>query len=163
MARSETKIKEGASPFLEQGEEVLAAFVARPRGWTQATASAGGGVAAGLIGGAIGGKKQQESVGSAAGAGFELASPMALAVTQRRLLSLKVTAPVGMGIGMKVKELAGAVPLSEVDSIEVKRLAAGKTITVTVRGHSFVLEAGAGANVNGVTEAFEQQKASAQA
>ena len=43
MARSEEKIKEGAAPFLEEGEEVLAAIVARPRGWTQAGASAGGG------------------------------------------------------------------------------------------------------------------------
>ena len=62
MARSEAKIKEGAAPFLEPGEEVLAAIVARPRGWTQAGASAGGGAAAGAIGGAIGGKKQQQAL-----------------------------------------------------------------------------------------------------
>jgi hypothetical protein len=37
-------------------------------------------------------------------------------------------------------------PLAEVDSIEVKRLAVGKTVTVTVRGTPFVLEVGAGAN-----------------
>jgi hypothetical protein len=53
------------------------------------------------------------------------------------------------------------VPLSDVDSIEVKRLAAGKTITVSVRGNEFKLEAGAGANANGVAEAFAQQKAAA--
>jgi hypothetical protein len=47
MARSEDKIKEGASAFLEPGEEILAAFVARPRGWTQAGASQGGGALAG--------------------------------------------------------------------------------------------------------------------
>ena len=161
MARSEAKIKEGAAPFLEQGEEVLAAIVARPRGWTQASASAGGGAAAGVIGGALGGKKQKESMDSAQEVGFELASPMALAVTQQRVLSLKVTAPVGMGIGMKVKELVSAVPVSEVDSIEVKRLAMGKTITVTIRGVPFVLEAGAGADANGVAEALERAKAAA--
>jgi hypothetical protein len=33
-----------------------------------------------------------------------------------------------------------AAPLSDVDSIEVKRLAAGKTLTVTVQGTPFVLE-----------------------
>ena len=60
MARSEAKIKEGAAPFLEQGEQVLAAIVARPRGWTQAGASAGGGAAAGVIGSALGGKKQRQ-------------------------------------------------------------------------------------------------------
>ena len=161
MARSEAKIQEGAAPFLEQGEEVLAAIVARPRGWTQAGASAGGGVAAALIGGALGRKKQQQSADAARQSGFELASPMALAVTQRRLLSLKVTAPVGLGVGMKVEELVSAVPVGEVDSIEVKRLPVGKTVTVTVRGVPFILEAGAGADAKGVAEALERAKAAA--
>ena len=159
MARSEAKIKEGAAPFLEEGEEVLAAIVARPRGWTQANASAGGGAVAGLIGGALGRKREQRNVAAAEESGFELASPMALAVTQRRLLSLAVTAPVGLGIGMKVKELVSAVPVGEVDSIEVKRLAVGKTVTVTVRGVPFVLEVGAGADANGVAEALDRAKA----
>jgi hypothetical protein len=161
LARFETKIKDGAAPFLEQGEEVLAAVVARPRGWTQATASAGGGAAAGIVGGAIGGKKQKQNVEAAEDVGFELASPMALAVTQRRLLSLKIAAPIGLGIGGKVKELASAVPLADVDSIEVKRLAVGKTITVTIRGVPFVLEVGAGANAGGVAGEFEKAKVAA--
>jgi hypothetical protein len=159
MARYETKIKEGAQPFLDDGEEVIAAVMARPRGWTQAGASAGGGAVAGLIGGAIGGKKQQQNVEAGEQAGFELASPMALAVTQRRLLSLKVGALIGMGMGGKVEGLVSAAPLSEVDSIEVKRLAAGKTISVTVRGVPLVLEVGAGANAKGVAEEFERAKA----
>ena len=161
MARAETKIKEGAAPFLEQGEEVVAAVVARPRGWTQATGSAGGGALAGAIGGAIGGKKQQQNIAAADEADFELASPMALAVTQRRLLSLKIGAPIGLGLGGAVKELVSAVPVSDVDSVEVKRLAVGKTITVTVKGTPFVLEVGAGANANGVAEAFQQAKGAA--
>jgi hypothetical protein len=159
MARSEAKIKQGAAPFLESGEEVLAAIVARPRGWTQARASAGGGAAAGEIGRAIGGKKQRQSVEAAEQSGFELASPMALAVTPRRLLSLKVTAPVGLGIGMKVEELVSSVPVDAVDSIEVKRLAVGKRIIVTIQGVPFVLEAGAGADAKGVAEALERAKA----
>lgn len=161
MARAETKIKEGAAQFLEPGEEVLAAIVARPRGWTQASASAGGGLIPGLIGGAIGGKKQQKNVAAAEESGFELASPMALAVTQRRLLSLKIGSPIGLGIGGDVKELVSAAPISEVDSIDVKRLAAGKTVTVSVRGVPFVLEVGAGANAKGVAEEFERVKATA--
>jgi hypothetical protein len=159
MARAEAKIKEGAAPYLEQGEEVLAAIAARPRGWTQASASPGGGAAAGLIGGAIGGKKQQQNVEAAEESGFEITSPMALAVTDRRLLSLKISSPVGLGIGGDVKELVSAAPLSDVDSIEVKRLAVGKTVTVTVRGTPFVLEVGAGANAKGVAEEFERAKA----
>jgi hypothetical protein len=159
MARYETKIKEGAAPFLEQGEDVLAAVMARPRGWTQANASAGGGFIAGMVGGSIGGMKQQKQVEAADEAGFELAGPMALVVTQRRILLLKVGALIGMGMGGKVEGLVSSAPLSDVDSIEVKRLAAGKTITVTVRGTPFVLEVGAGANAKGVAEAFEGAKA----
>jgi hypothetical protein len=161
MARSEAKIKEGAAPFLEEGEEVLAAIVARPRGWTQATASAGGGAAAGLIGGALGRKKEQRNVDAAEESGFQLASPMALVVTQRRLLSFEIASPIGFGIGVKVKELVGAVPVSEVEAIDVKRLAVGKTVTVTVRGVPFVLEVGAGANASGVAEALDRAKAAA--
>lgn len=161
MARAEAKIKEGAAPYLEQGEEVLAAIVARPRGWTQATASPGGGAIAGAIGGALGGKKQQRNVEAAEESGFEITSPMALAVTDRRLLSLKISSPVGLGIGGDVKELVSAAPLSDVDSIDVKRLAVGKTVTVTVRGTEFVLEVGAGANAKGVAEAFESAKSAA--
>jgi hypothetical protein len=161
MARAEAKLKDGAAPYLEDGEEVLAAMVARPRGWTQSNASPGGGAVAGLIGGTLGGKKQQQNLGAAEEAGFEITSPMALAVTNTRLLSLKISSPVGLGIGGDVKELVGSAPLSEVDSIELKRLAVGKTVTVTVRGTPFVLEVGAGANAKGVAEAFEQAKAPA--
>ena len=98
----------------------------------------------------LGGKKQQENLGAAEESGFEIASPMALAVTNKRLLSLKISNPVGLGIGGDVKELVSAAPLGEVDSIELKRLAVGKTVTVTVRGTPFVLEVGAGANAKGV-------------
>jgi hypothetical protein len=161
MARAESKIKEGAQPFLEDGEEVLAAFIARPRGWTQQAASPGGGALAGAIGGAIGGKKQARSVAAAEESGFEIASPMALAVTQRRLLSLKTSTPIGAGIGGEVQELLSAAPLSEVDSIEVKRLGIGKKVIVTVRGSSFELEVGAGANAKGVAEEFERARVSA--
>jgi len=159
MARAEAKIKDGAAPFLESGEEVLAAMVARPRGWTQSNASPGGGALAGAVGGLLGGKKQQENIGAAQDAGFELASPMALAVTNRRVLSLGISNPVGLGIGGDVKELVSAAPLRAVDSIELKRLAVGKTVTVTVRGTPFVLEVGAGANAKGVAEEFERAKA----
>ena len=161
MARAETKIKEGAAPFLEPGEDVLAGIHARPRGWTQATASAGGGALAGVVGGTIGGKKQQKNVEAAQESGFELANPMALAVTDRRLLCFEVSNLIGMGMGGDVKELVSSAPLSEGDSIETKRLGVGKTVTVTVRGTPFVLEVGAGADAKGIVEAFEHSKSAA--
>ena len=146
---AEDKIREGARPFLEDGEEVVAAFVARPRGWTQTHAGAAG----------LGRGQQSKAQAGAEAAGFELASPMALAITQRRLLSFALGgAAVGAG---DVKELVGAAPLSEVDSIKVKRLLMGKVVTVSVRGNEFKLEAGAGANAKGVAEAFGSAHAAA--
>ena len=145
---SEDKIREGASPFLEEGESVIAAVVARPRGWTQQQA--------GSI--HVGAHQQGSSYEGAERAGFELASPMGLAVTDRRLLSLGMGAQAGMGVGGGVKELVAAVPLSEVDSIKVKRLLLGKVIELVVRGETFKLEVGAGANAKGVAEAFEKSR-----
>ena len=145
---SEDKIREGARPFLEDGEDVLAAFVARPRGWTQSNA---GSLHLGL-------HQQGQSRDGAEAAGFALASPMALAITDRRLLSFSMGAQAGMGMGGGVKELVGEAPLSEVDAIKVKRLLLGKVVELQVRGESFKLEAGAGANVKGVAEALERSR-----
>jgi hypothetical protein len=141
--KAEEKIVEGAGPYLEEGEEILAAFVARPRGWTQSQAGVRG----------VGLRQQAKSREGAEAANFELASPMALAITPRRLLSLKLGgAAVGAG---EVQELVSAAPLSEVDSIKLKRLLVGKVVVVTVRGQEFKLEAGAGANAKGLVEAFD--------
>lgn len=155
MGVYDKKLAEGAKPFLEEGEEIRAAFIARPRGWTQATA---GHHTLGIAQ-TLGGNKMHEADEGARAGGFGLASPMALAVTQRRLLSLEIGSPIGLGIGGKVKGLAGAASLSDVESIEVKRLAAGKTITVTVNGSPFTLEANAAADVKGLVAAYEQAKA----
>lgn len=147
--KAQDKIIEGAGPFLDDGETVLAAFVARPRGWTQSQAGS-------LH---LGGHQQGKAMEGAAAAGFELASPMALAITERRLLSLELgAAKTGVGAGA-VKGLAGAAPLADVDDLKVKRLLLGKVVTVTVSGQEFKLEAGAGANVAGVVEAYERSGA----
>ena len=145
---SEDKIREGAQPFLTEGESVLAAFVARPRGWTQQMAGS-------MV---LGSGQVGHNLENAQNAGFALASPMALAITQKRLLSLSMGAQAGMGVGGGVKELVGQAPLSEVDSLKVKRLLVGKIVEVTVRGETFKLEAGAGANVKGVASAFDQSR-----
>ena len=163
MARSEAKIKEGAAAFLEPGEEVLAAVVARPRGWTQQSASPGGGVVAGN--GRRRHRRQEAEAEHRRRAGVRLRArePDGPGGHASAPPSLKVTAPVGLGIGMKVEGLVSAVPLSDVDSIEVKRLAAGKTVTLTVRGNPFALEVGAGGNAKGVGEALERARPQADA
>ena len=148
MSRQEQKIKTGAQGLLEPGEDVLAAFVARPRGWTQANA--------GSI--HVGAGQQGRAYAAGENAGFELASPMALAVTQHRLLVLRIGSPIGLGLGGAVKELVSAVPLSDVDAIDVKRLALGKVVTVTVRGIEVKLEANAAASVKELVEAYERAR-----
>ena len=160
MSRHEPKIKEGAQPFLEEGEEVLAAIVARPRGWTQASA---GGAGPGMVAASLGAKKQRKHQEAGEQAGLQLASPMALAVTNRRLMVFKTSSPIGMGVGGEVKELVSAVPLSQVDSIELKRLLVGKIVVVTVNGVEVKLETGGGAGAKPLVEAFEQAKAAAPA
>jgi hypothetical protein len=83
---------------------------------------------------------------------------MGVAVTQKRLLTLSIGAPIGMGLGGKVKELMSSVPLEEVDSIEVKRLGLGKKVIITVRSVPITLEANAAANANELAEAFQRAK-----
>jgi hypothetical protein len=148
----EDKIKEQARPYLQPVERVLAAFIARPRGAT--TAAAGG-----LAGGIIGGRQVVQQKRAAQDAGLQLASPMALTLTDRRLLVLRVSPPIAMGKGGDVKDLVSEAPLTDVDSIDVKRLLAGKVVTVSVRGTSFKLEVGSGGNAKGLADEFAQVKA----
>jgi hypothetical protein len=154
MSRQEQKVKEGIAPFLDEGEEALAAIIARPRGWTQSHQ--------GLIPMQLGLSKQAKSREAADTSGFALASPMSLVVTQRRLLSFSIGSPIGLGMGGDVKELVGAVGLEEVDSIESKRLLAGKVVKLKVRGGDEIkLEVNAAADVKGLIEAFEASRATA--
>ena len=144
MAKADQVIKEGAAPFLEPGEEVLVAVVAAPRGHTQSIAGAKG----------LGAKQKGRQVEAADQAGLRVEAPMALALTPRRLLALKIGTPIGPGMGGKVKELLSSVPIADVDSIEVKRLLLGSRIILTVRGVPVKLEAGAGARTKDLAEAF---------
>jgi hypothetical protein len=144
--RQEKKIEEGAGRFLDGGEKVLAAIVARPRGWTQAAA-----------GSARRGFAHQGRNPAAAGqAELGLASPMALAITQRRLITFRIGSPIGFGIGGAVKELVSAVPLAAVDSIEVRRLLLGQVLTVNVRGRAITLEANPLAGCRALAETLER-------
>jgi hypothetical protein len=152
MSKQERKVMEGVAPFLEEGEEAQAAIIARPRGWTQTHA--------GSI--HIGAGQQGRSRAAADEAGFPLASPMALVVTDRRLLSLSIGSPIGLGMGGEVKELVGAVGLDQVDAIEFKRLLAGKVVKLRIGGGDEIkLEVNAAADVKGLIEAFEGSRATA--
>jgi hypothetical protein len=149
MPRHEHKIKAGAAPFLEDGEQVLAAVIAAPRGFTQQ--------AAGSM--QLGSAQRARAHGAAELVDLRLEAPMAVAITQRRLLTLRIGTPIGLGIGGKVKELMSAVPIGDVDSIAVKRLALGYTITLTVCGVAITLEANAAARARAFASTFERATA----
>ena len=154
-SKQEKKVAEEMGPFLEEGEEVRAVLIARPRGWTQSTA---GGVQTMGVASAIGGSKQQQAREGAEEAGIQLASPGAIVLTQKRLLTVQTGEALGMGKGGSVKEVLSAVPVTDVDSIKVKRLLLGYVVTLKVRGSEFKLEANAAAGAKPMAEALERAK-----
>jgi hypothetical protein len=86
---------------------------------------------------------------------------MALALTGRWLLVFRVSQPLAFGKGDDVKELADEAPLAEVESIQVKRLALGKTALVTIQGRAFKLEVVAGEDLQRLAEEFARAKTAA--
>jgi hypothetical protein len=137
--------------MLEPGEEILASIVAQPRGTSNSKV---GGVAPQAIGSAWA-KKSKEG---AEAAGLQLTNPMALAVSDRRVLVFGIEKS-AMGKPTGVKELVSAVPLGEVESIQVKRLLVGKTVAISANGAEAKLEVGAGQDAKGLAEQFERAKA----
>jgi len=154
MSSYEDKIKEQARSYLQPGEQILAAMIARTRGASMASAGS-------IAGNAIGGRKVVQQRRAAEDAGLKLTSPMALAMTDRRLLVLKISPIIGMGKGGDVKELVSDVPVADVDSIQIKRLLVGKVVTVTVRGTPVKLEVGATGDAKGVADGFARAKSAA--
>ncbi len=155
MANSyEDKIKQQAQPYLEAGEQVIAAFIAQPRGATAARIG-------GLGPSSVGGMRISRQNRAAENAGLQVANPMALALTDSRLLVFRISKPIAMGRGGDVKDLISAVPLGDVDSIEIKRLLVGTIVIVTARGVAIKLEAGGGANAKGLAQDFARAKSTA--
>lgn len=151
MGRQEQKLRDGAQQYLEPGEQILAALVAQARGQTQR-------IAGSLQ---VGATQMGKHTGAAADAGLQIDSPMGLILTNRRLMTLKIGMPIGLGIGGAVKDFLSAVPVGAVDSIEPKRLAAGYSIHMTVNGQEFKLESGAGSGAKELPGLLESAKAGA--
>ena len=151
MSKQETKIIEGVLAHLEPGEQALVAIVAQPKGTTKSVAGAG---ALGAAGAAMGGGERRAANEAAAGAGLVLSSPCAVVLTGQRLLTVKIGAPIGLGLGGKVKEVLSSVPIAEVDGIDVKKVALRQNITIHVRGESVSLEANAAASAKDLASTF---------
>ena len=115
----EHRVARGALRYLEPGESVYGAMSAALRGRTQQVAGAF----------AVGSTQTGNSRAAAAAAGLVLpdSQTIGVVVSNRRLLFLE------LAIGARVKALTSSVPLTDVQSIEVRRLGLGGTTTITVR------------------------------
>ena len=150
-----TLAKEQGQQFLEPDEHVLAVFQAQARG--AGVAKSGGGAAVGAIGSAWSGKSHS----GADEAGLELTSPMALGLTEKRVVVFSAKAG---GMSGKVNEITGvhsSVPISAVDSIKVKGLLVGTTVTIATGGGEVKLEVPGGQDPKGFAEQFENARATA--
>lgn len=150
MSKHQEQIKAAAKGKVEA--EILGAAFAKPRG---ATTAGVGGVIPGEIGARWTGKQQK----GADAVGIELGNPGAVAVTPTDLLTMAVK----VSFGGQIKEVTAVlsrVPLTDVDSVEVKRVGMAGVMEITAGGSSFKLE-GKVNDMREVAAEFERAKAGA--
>jgi hypothetical protein len=144
--------QEQGQQFLDPDEHVLAIFQAQPRG--AGVAKSGLGAAPQAIGGAWAGKSRE----GAEGAGLTLVTPMALALTERRVCVFGGNTGGMSGRINELTELVSSAPLSAIDSIQVKGLLVGKSVRIAMNGGEVKLEGPGGQDVKGFAEMFEKTK-----
>ena len=147
--------QEQGQQFLDPDEHVLAVFQAQARG--AGVAKSGLGVAPQAIGGAWAGKSKE----GAEGAGLTLVSPMALALTERRVCVFGGNTGGLSGKINEITELVSSAPLSQIESIQVKGLLVGKTVRIAMSGGEVKLEVPGGQDPKGFADMFEKAKAAA--
>jgi hypothetical protein len=133
-------------------EQILGAAFGKPRGSNTA-------IAGGLVGGAIGGGWAAKQRKGAEAIGLQLGSPGAIAVTPTNLVTMTVGVSMGGQI-KEVKEILSVVPLTHVDSVEVKRMGLAGVMVISAGGHSFKLEGKVG-DMREFADAFGRAKATA--
>ena len=128
MSKHEDSIREGAQSLLEPGEEIVAALIVSPRGSNTA-------VAGGLAAGEIGARWSRKNSGAAEDVGLVVERNCALALTDRRLITLDVA--IGLTGGIKeVNELLGDLPLDRVEAMGSK----WNVLTISAEDTHFKLE-----------------------
>jgi len=156
-SKQEKKHLTGVGQFLEPGETALAALTAQAKGVSAARGTAAGvaGVA-GVATSEVLGKKPGKEHASAADVGLDISAPMALVITDQRLLTLRTGTPIGMGLGGGIKNLLSAVPVTDVESIETSRAGMAKRVALTVSGITSNLEYNAGASTDEFADSFNR-------
>ena len=140
-------MRKSIQPFLESGEEVLAVVLGQAKGSGKAM------MLGGVAGQAIHQARQRRQ-GDEPEAAVKLSGRMGVVVTDRRLLIFKG----GGQLTTKAKELLTAVPIDEVQAIEVGKGTVTKPITITVGGESYVLEAPRAQPSDDLPRALEQAR-----
>ena len=146
MPNHQDAITAGVAALLDEGEEVLAALVASPRGGS--TAAAAGGLA-----GVIGSQWAGKNADGAEQAGLIVQRSCGVVLTNHRLVTLDLSISM-MGAVKGVKSVLSAVPLTEIGSVAHKRVGAAGVLDVRTGGASFKLEAKPGPAKN-FADAFE--------
>jgi hypothetical protein len=142
-------MRKSIQPYLEADEEVLAVVLGQAKGAGKAMML--GGVVGQGIHAARQGRKGDEGGDEAA---IKMAGRMGVVITSRRLLVFKG----GGQLTTKAKELLAAVPIADVDSIDIGKGTVTKPITVVVRGESYVLEAPRAQPSDDLPKALEQAR-----
>jgi hypothetical protein len=151
MSKHQEQIVAAANGKLD--EQILGAAWAKPRGAT--TAAAGGGLIASEIGARWAGKHRK----GAATAGIEIGNPGAVAVTATSLVTMKVKVS-AMGAIKEVTEVLSVVPLTDIDSLEVKRMGLTGVMEISAGGGTFKLEGKPG-DMKELAEVFDRARAAA--
>jgi hypothetical protein len=133
VADNEDSIEQGVRSYLEDGETLLATLQAAPRGHTGATATTG-------VAGMINSRKVRKNLQAGEAAGIVVRSPMGLALTNRRLLTLEISTTKAMGRATGVTAVLSAIPLADVTSVEAKRFGLAGILSLSARGSDVKLE-----------------------
>ena len=142
-------MRKSIETYMQPGEELFEIAIVQGKGMTKFLAM--GGAAGQAIAGS---RRDRKAAEEGDGGEVKLANKMGIGVTSQRLLIFKA----GGAMTLKAQELLTAVPVADVDGMEVGKGAMSKPITITVRGESFEVEAPKASNPQKLVDALERAK-----
>ena len=145
-------MRKSIETYMQPGEKLFEIAIVQGKGMTKYLAM--GGAAGQAIAGSRRDKKAAAAEAAGAGGDVKLANKMGIGVTSQRLLIFKA----GGAMTLKAQELLTAVPVAEVDSMEVGKGTMSKPNTITVHGESFEVEAPKASNPQKLVDALERAK-----
>ena len=148
-------MRKSIESYMEPGEELLDVAIVQGKGMTKFLAM--GGAAGQAAAGAMRNRKAEDAEEAGEGGDVKLANKMGIGVTSQRLLIFKA----GGAMTLKAQELLTAVPVSDIDGIDVGKGTLTKPLTITVRGESFTVEAPKASNPQKLIEALARAKSAA--